>query len=137
LGLVTGLSVNYAEAYTDSGPRIESFAALQLGLATITGVIFNSRCQDTLNKTPSLSPNEHGLESILSFYSINRISNRHVGNMNVTGDPFMSTLLIGTTSIDGWVVGLDIQPQNFDYRIWQWQLKLAITPQYQPYGKGP
>ena len=132
LGLITGISIDYSDSYSDNAHRILTLSTQRLGVATITGVTFERTCEQgsSTNTAGVMQSGEHGLERILEYYYNNRVSNQQKKAIG----PSVTKIKIGNTNIDGWVVGLTVQPQNFDYRIWQWALKLAITPQFEPGG---
>lgn len=120
LGLITGVTLAYKETATLEGKLVESASAMQMGTAAIGGVVFDTYCDASGPKNT-----RHGLEPILEYYYHHRVSNE--------SKPLTETVIqFGQTVLKGWVIGMEAEPQNMDFRIWKWSINLALSPDYKP-----
>lgn len=120
MGLITSMTVQFKEAANIVGPVVEAGTAMVPGVASIGGVVFEKTCD-----TKGANKGRHGVEPILEYYYYHRVSN----NQKMLTK---TTLKFGQTVLKGWVVGVDIEPQNMDFRIWKWTINLAVDPMYKP-----
>ena len=117
LGLVLGTTLNFSDNPAPSSGLQLEVQAKQLYNGSISGITFDGACK--------LKKETHGLEPLLEYYWYHRIS-------NAKKDITKTTLKIGTTVLRGWVVGMDLEPLNLDFRIWSWKIHLKISPDYRP-----
>jgi len=119
LGLVVGVSLAFEESAPPSsnGLVVDAGTKFQLYRGSISGICFHGACD-----TPSQF---HGLEPVLEYYYHHRVS-------NLSKDLIKTTLKIGSTTLKAWVVSLNVEPLNLDYKIWAWSIGLLISPDYDP-----
>ena len=116
LGLLLGASVQFTENANIIGLQVEA-SPQQLYTGSLSGIVFDGACTE--------NPQTHGLEPLLEYYWYHRVS-------NPIKDLTKTTLKIGSTVLRGWVVGMNIEPLNLDFRIWSWSIHLMISPDYRP-----
>ena len=119
LGLVLGISLDFQDPANCIGIKVEAGAMTQLYQATISGIIFNKNCSESVGK------GRHGLEALLEYFYHHRVT-------NTDKDLDSPTIKIGYTVLRGWVVGMTAEPMNLDYQIWKWAIHMLINPDYIP-----
>lgn len=126
LGLITTSTISFEESATFNGDVVIAGSNMLPGKVSLGGIVFDSVCTAS-----GVQNRRHGLEPILEYYYYHRVSK--AGSVGTKGGPTTSTtILFGKTVLKGWVVGMDAEPQNMDYRIWKWSINLLVDPNYYP-----